>query len=652
MKRFPLIIVACIAFALNFTVNADNPDLPVVSILGGKYYMYESQKGESLFGIARKFGWDDEQLQKLNPDAISPLKKGVKIYYPVEVNGDLKEKVGVPKSSVNTEFDHIIKRGETVYSIAKLYSIPVETIYRLNPSSRKGIKAGEKLKISTIKISGSEDDESDGYYRIKQGETLYSVSKAHGITVEALMKSNPGIAENNFKAGSMIKIPPRGAGMKVSTQTVTETRVESFNEYQVQKDESWTSVARKNGVEVQDLKDANPDVKQLKNKQTITIPVVQDEEVTKDIVTTDPRENTDDGIRQIYEDVHKIADADKIYTVKVAIVAENPSSNKDLEFIRGILTGIDNLKHRDFKIDLKVIDGNDGSESVIGDLDSFKPTIVFSTSEKNVPEYLSQYAEVSLTPVVNTFDVKSEEYASNPWIIQLLTPSNLFNESIAAHVYEKYGNYKLIFAGDEDPEDQLASALKRFWDASMIKKAKVEEIRANKFDPNGKYVIYGNPVKKSDVLTILNGVASIKEESPFAEIVMLGRPNWIVFDETLSDELHKAEAMIPSRFYIDRESDAWRQFNMRYKTLFDRSPLKSIPLYAAVGYDNALYFIQQLAKSNGDINELHSMTNNTVQSAFDLKRVSNWSGFLNLPVYMIKYTQYGTVDKIIVDSKD
>jgi len=120
--------------------------LPIVELLGNNYYVYKARKGDSLFGIARMFGWDDKRLQELNPSAISPLKKGMKIYYPAEV---LKK----TEVFVRTEYPdagellHTVKRGETVYAISNMYGVPVDIIYRLNPDSRNGIKAGESLMI-------------------------------------------------------------------------------------------------------------------------------------------------------------------------------------------------------------------------------------------------------------------------------------------------------------------------------------------------------------------------------------------------------------------------------------------------------------------------------------------------------------------------
>ena len=53
--------------------------LPVVEVLGRQYYVYEIKKGDSLFGVARKFGWDDKEIARLNPTATSPMQKGAKI---------------------------------------------------------------------------------------------------------------------------------------------------------------------------------------------------------------------------------------------------------------------------------------------------------------------------------------------------------------------------------------------------------------------------------------------------------------------------------------------------------------------------------------------------------------------------------------------
>lgn len=74
------LIVSCIAALAERTAA----DLPTMTLMGKTFYCYESEKGESLAGIAKKFGWNPEVLMKVNSDVITPLDKGTMLFYPAE----------------------------------------------------------------------------------------------------------------------------------------------------------------------------------------------------------------------------------------------------------------------------------------------------------------------------------------------------------------------------------------------------------------------------------------------------------------------------------------------------------------------------------------------------------------------------------------
>lgn len=653
LRRYLSIFISLAAAAM-ITAGAVEVNLPVVELLGKNYYVYKAKKGDSLFGIARRYGWDDAQLQELNPSAVSPLKKGMKIYYPAP---------GEPKKSVKAtegpgpdgELRHNVKRGETVYAISKQYGVTVDRIYKLNPDSRNGIRAGESIIVrpasKSIPKATAKDDKSGTFYTVKSGDTLYAVANQYGVSVAALMEANPGVSEKNFKAGDNIRIPARGTGMVTTTKTVRETNLDSIEIHKVSKNETWNTIAESRGISEDVLKDANPDVAELKNKQYIAIPHIDETTSEKIVVEADPRETTEGGIEEIYRDVHKIAADDERYTVRVAVVTENSSSNKDAEFLRGFLTGIDCQKRADYRIDFKVVDGSESSDKVSAELDTFKPTVIFITNDGGVPDYLAKYAESKRTPLVNTFDVKSDDYNTNPYIIQLLTPSTLFNDNIAYEAHELYGDRTLIFVGEEDNNDLLAGALHRLWEPSRIRTMPVAGIGPDMFGDDGKYLIYGYPVKKAEVSELLKNVINAREEHPLADIDVLGRPNWIVLEDALEEQFHNASVTVPSRFYIEKNGEAYRRFLQNYKMMWNRTPVKSLPLYAAVGYDTSNYFIPELAKSKGDINTLDD-SRMTVQSDFRLVRASNWAGMFNPPVYLVKFTPFNSIDKIVVDYEE
>ena len=638
--------VAFITLSMNAAIN-----LPKVEILGKKYYVYTVKKGDSLFGISRDYNWNYSELQRLNPKAISPLEKGLKIYYPSD-NEDQESAIQVEAIDGNiiTPVSHVVKRGETVYGISRMYKIPEETIYRLNPSSKKGIREGEVLKLQ-IEQSVDEAGGAPIYYTVKKGDTLYGVARAYDTTVAEIMKQNPGVSEKNFREGATIRLPQKGAGIKKTTTTVTEERLESFSSYKVEKKDTWDTISAKTGVDKDDLMEANQSKGgKPKNKSLITVPNIEEVTVEKVIVDEDPREMTADGIASIYDDVHGISDSTSFGTIKVVLLLSEPTTRKDLEFSRGFLSGVDKLKGGNTKIDLTILDGNRPSTEVLEKLSEITPDILFLTTEKGIPTYLSEYAEISQTPMVNTFDVKNELYTRNPYVVQLLTPSSYFNEEVAARIVSDYKDYNLIFVGDEDSSDQVASSLKQNWTGRNSKVVSIDELKGMSLKDNEKYLFYGYPAKKDNVVELLDALESIKSLSPLAETVLVGRPAWIVYEESEKDKFHKNNVIIPSRFYFDKDSNQARVFVNYYKSLFDRQPAMSFPMYAAVGYDSALYFINGLSKAGKDVNYIGASSPGA-QSDFNLVRPNNWTGLMNPVVYLVRFTPYNTVEKILTTNQ-
>ena len=623
-------------------------NLQIREILGEKYYVYEIKKGDSLFGIARSLNWSDSIIQALNPGAVSPMKKGAKIYYPVAASA-VADTVETPVSAprANLPIRHTVQKGETVYSISKLYNIPVTAIYNLNPSAREGVTPGQQLTLQTVREAVTKDDRNFSYYKVKSGDTLYGLAKENGITVESILKANPGISESNFKADAVIKLPPRGSGVVIVNDTTTRETVGRFDTYQVGKNETWASIAAANGMQEQLLQQANS-IKQPKSKKYIVIPRLRLDTVVSRVVRVDPREFTQEGIQEIYEDVHAIADSAMHPAVNYAIVLDEPTSKKDLEFVRGAVTAIDRLKGAPYRINLKVIDSRKGAEEVTAELAAFKPSAIVSTADKNLPDYLVRYSTENATPLVNTFDVKSEAFNDNPYVVHLLTPSNYFNDEVTEWVKNRYDGYTLVMAGEKDSADSMGEALMKAWTPGKVVGVSTEALPTLQFLPANSYLLYCWPVKKAEVATLLEKIGEAREANPGAVIEVLGRPNWVVFDESLSKELHAANVTLPSRFYYDPASPEARGFASAFNSVFRRTPQKSIPLFAGVGYDATNYFIRSIARTGGDLNEFKP-SNSTVQSVFELTRPTNWSGFFNPAVLMLRFSPAGSVEKTLVN---
>lgn len=98
---------------------------------------------------------------------------------------------------------HLVKDGETLYSIARLYKVAVADILKANGlKDADSIRAGAKLRIPAAV-------EETFQHRVAEGETLYGIARSYGLDLEAIKKANPGAAKGPIFVGQQLSIPGR-----------------------------------------------------------------------------------------------------------------------------------------------------------------------------------------------------------------------------------------------------------------------------------------------------------------------------------------------------------------------------------------------------------------------------------------------------------
>ncbi len=646
---FVTFVVSLLCFSVDAQVN-----LPTVNIAGQDFYVYESKKGDSLYGISNKFGWNVDRLTELNPTLVKRLSKGSKVYYPVVVNADadIKEPIVFSADSYPV-IQHIVKKGDSVYAISKMYGVPVELIYSYNPDSKYGLKRGSVITIPQEPKAINEGS-SFLFYAIRPGDTLNSIADTYNSSVEQLMRDNKGISNSNFETGDVLRVRVNSKQQQFVTEMVDETKMSHVDSYTAVKNDTWESVAQKTGADIDDLREFNAGT-ELKKNAHIDVPVVVTSQVQTTVEVHDEREDSHEGLLDIYKDVHMISDLDSVgeKSVSVAFVIENPKSKRDNEFVRGALMAIDKKKLSPFKIKFKLLLDNHTSadsvkvvSSLVDSLDIFKPDVVISTYEKNFPVWLAQYGEDNGVEIVNSFDVKNEFYLENPSMIQLLSPSGYFSEAVAEWENSAFSDYKIILAGKKDADDAFAAAiLSKSSDSPASVDA--ESLQQMTLDDWGHYLIYGYPTSKNDVAALLKAVETLKENNPLASIKVMGRPNWITFADNLKEQFAKVDVYFPSRFFFDHTGEDGKKFIADYSEVFGHGPIRSFPTYAAAGFDIMNYFMDNLAYNESDFNKNNNQAKE-LQSPITLQRVGNWGGFFNPSAYIIRYNPFGEIEKIII----
>lgn len=132
----------------------------------------------------------------------------------------LSEYAGYNYFPVGDTTFYTVKKGDSLYSIAKKYNISVDKLKDINNLNSNLINIGQKLKVK---------DDSD--YIVQKGDTLYSIARKFDLTVSELKKLND-LENNDIYEGESLII--KGI-IKPEEDYITYTVIAGDNLYQIAK---------------------------------------------------------------------------------------------------------------------------------------------------------------------------------------------------------------------------------------------------------------------------------------------------------------------------------------------------------------------------------------------------------------------------------
>ncbi len=159
---------------------------------------------------------------------------------------------------------YTVKSGDSLWSIAKKYGISVDELKAANNLTSNVLQIGQRLNIPSM--SGiTTKPENYINYTVKSGDSLYSIASKNDLTVQELKNYN-NLKSNVLQIGQILKIPV------VSTE---EVPIGKYSEYVVKSGDSLYSIGKKYGYTPQQLIDYNNlDSTVLSVGQVLKIPTV------------------------------------------------------------------------------------------------------------------------------------------------------------------------------------------------------------------------------------------------------------------------------------------------------------------------------------------------------------------------------------------
>lgn len=190
---------------------------------------YVVQKGDTLYSIANKLGTTVSELKKENNLTSNTLQIGEVLRIPTKEIYEEEENI------------YIVKKGDSLYSIANKYNTTVEELKRINNLTSNILSIGQILKLPSDKASDVENEENTISYTVQKGDSLYSIARKYDTTIDRIKDLN-NLTTNLLSIGQVLLIP-------------TDTNLETT--YTVQKGDSLYSIAKKYNTTVDRLKQLN-----------------------------------------------------------------------------------------------------------------------------------------------------------------------------------------------------------------------------------------------------------------------------------------------------------------------------------------------------------------------------------------------------------
>ena len=165
----------------------------------GGYYMV--RRGDSLGAIARYYGVTVRDIMDANNLKSSTIYVGQRLYIPAG---------GSPTQAGCASF-YMVRRGETLSEIARMYKMNTDALARANGiSNASHIYAGQRLCIPNIwgdvGSGGSGGGMHDDVYVVRAGDTLSEIAQRHRTSVYRLMELNHIKNPNHIYVGQRLRI--------------------------------------------------------------------------------------------------------------------------------------------------------------------------------------------------------------------------------------------------------------------------------------------------------------------------------------------------------------------------------------------------------------------------------------------------------------
>ena len=544
---------------------------------------------------------------------------------------------------------HTVQPGQTLYSICKAYGANIDEVKSLNDKKDNALSLYEVLKVPYTDPFVQQDDKF--YYH--KGETFYSIARLYKIKPKRLLKFNEGYAQNQpLAVGAVVKLPLAEIDLSVLGEEEIEASVGKKQEIRPERPVRNESVKK---VEEASVTDILQNALMQKNEKTEQEP---EKETTTVIGATDKME-IPDYISEVVMPVDPFVKvalllpfSAKDYPVFVDTLVEkmpvqiSARSEQFISFYEGVLLAVDSLKNQGYKVNLKVFDTERSAEkmyTMVDEIDRFHPDLIIGPVYGSVYKALMDDLTNKNIPVIYPLSSRSEEFGVYPDFIQVNPSMKALTVAMSDWLREEAEEANLVclnLTGNEvshsDLEDirlfkeymhRIGSMNFYDWNTSAVP---LDGLRLQLL-PDRENIIILPTTKEAEVSKILPVLSALTDGY---RITVVGFPEWQAFTSVDHETYFKLNTKIFTYSYVDNTTEPAKRFALKYRKYFYTEPNN----LAYKAFDMSLYFIELAAKyRDRTLDALEFYPRNGDFSRFYFQKMEGQAGKENQGFYIVNF---------------
>ena len=527
---------------------------------------------------------------------------------------------------------YTVVQGDTLYSLSKRYNVTIEQINTANPILAEGLKSGQVIKIPHIATQSKKKaaKRSKKQYKshvVKKGDTFYSVARHYGISVATLMEDNASIDPAHLSIGQTIYIRRSEIGSSSESQVREELEEQKqamndvsqdveYSYHVVHKGENGENIAARFGTTISELLSLNgfSEANQIREGLIIKVPkpTVESEQGSDTIVPETPIEEP----KQM--EFKTLAHGERAEVALMLPMSTNGRVSQNyLDFYQGFLLATDHLRLDGYQSHIHLFNTAHNHDKVA--------QIVESKELDNMNLIVGPVYEDTLIPVANYAQSLSIPVVSPLANLTQSSNSNVFQMSPnTATKYEKVaplfdGSQRVVLITSDTTDKDFEAEVKQmlgnreytthkyiYEHPSVIEKREREKAEGVEIPPSPSdlspllaeqpqsvfVIMAGSEVEVDRILAALASAnISLRARSiASAPYVVFGNNKWNRYKNIDRALFFSNNVIMLSTYHIDRANPTISIFSKQYVKAFGSLP----SLYAYRGYDAAMVFIRSL----------------------------------------------------------